>query len=128
VAAVYGSQLYTSTDGAAWTIHEDARDWRSVASSADGAKLLAAVSNGQLYTSTDGGLNWTARESARNWTSVPSSADGATLVAVVYGGHIFTGAYHVKIAGQQDSAIELVHVGSGQWMIVNKQGLVTTSP
>ena len=39
--------------------------WRSVASSADGTKLVAAVYNGQIYTSTDSGMNWTARDSNR---------------------------------------------------------------
>jgi hypothetical protein len=66
------------------------REWLSVASSANGTKLVAAVSNGRLYTSGDSGLIWTPRESTRYWRYVASSADGAKLVAVVFGGRIYT--------------------------------------
>jgi photosystem II stability/assembly factor-like uncharacterized protein len=72
------------------------RDWISVASSADGTKLIAAVNNGQLYTSTDSGVNWTPRMTDLNrpWWSVASSEDGGKLVAVVtLGGQIYTSDY-----------------------------------
>ena len=47
--------------------------WRSVASSSDGAKLVAVIYNGQIYTSTDSGVTWTAQTNApsANWESVP---------------------------------------------------------
>jgi hypothetical protein len=73
-----------------WTPHDSNRSWRSVASSADGNKLVAVESFGQIYTSTDSGTNWTARDSNRNWYSVASSADGSKLVAVVQSGQIYT--------------------------------------
>ena len=73
-----------------WTARESNRDWLSVASSADGNKLVAVEYGGQIYTSTDFGVSWTARESNRNWYSVASSADGSKLVAVVYQGQIYT--------------------------------------
>ena len=73
-----------------WTARESGRNWQSVASSADGAKLVAVVYNGQIYTSIDSGATWTARESSRVWSSVASSADGTKLVAVVSGGQIYT--------------------------------------
>jgi hypothetical protein len=65
--------------------------WNCVASSADGAKLVA-VGNGYLfYTSTDSGGSWTRRNLLlMNWTSVASSADGTKLVAVGGGGYIYT--------------------------------------
>jgi hypothetical protein len=66
------------------------RPWTSVASSADGVKLAAAVSGGQIYTSTDSGVTWTARESNRSWLDVASSADGVKLAAVVLNGQIYT--------------------------------------
>ncbi|MEK7674456.1 MAG: CHRD domain-containing protein, partial [Verrucomicrobiota bacterium] len=69
--------------GAVWTARESDRGWTSVASSADGTKLVAGVYNGgQIYTSTDSGVTWTARASSGNWYSVASSADGTKLVAV----------------------------------------------
>jgi hypothetical protein len=39
---------------ATWTPRESARDWRSVAASADGVKLVAGVGGGQIYTSGPG--------------------------------------------------------------------------
>ena len=65
--------------------------WVSVASSADGTKLVA-VSNGNInynninnlgyiYTSTDSGVTWKQTGPQTNWTSVASSADGTKLVA-----------------------------------------------
>jgi hypothetical protein len=83
----------------AWTPRETERSWKSVASSADGAKLVAVSSHfdtffggtpGFIYTSTDSGVTWTPRESLRMWQSVASSADGTKLVAVVSPGQIYT--------------------------------------
>ena len=43
--------------------------WTSVASSADGTKLVAVENNGQIYTSTNSGASWTLRvNSGINWT------------------------------------------------------------
>ena len=45
-------QIYTSTDsGATWTPRDSNRNWFSVASSADGTRLVAVVDGGQIYTS-----------------------------------------------------------------------------
>ena len=52
--------------------------WIGVASSADGTRLLAAETLGNLYTSDDAGLTWTAREPVRGWAYVASSADGSS--------------------------------------------------
>ncbi len=76
--------------GLRWTARDVNRNWRGLASSADGARLVAVVNNGQIYTSTDSGATWTARDSIRNWYAVTSSADGSKLSAVVYGGQIYT--------------------------------------
>ena len=118
-------QIYTSTDsGVSWTPRESARNWQSVASSADGIKLVAVVQNTQIYTSIDSGVNWNPRESARSWQSVASSADGTKLVAVVNGGLIYTSA-GTTISGGQSSTIELVYGGAAQWVTVNQQGTIT---
>src|SRR6266536_810154 len=66
--------------------------WNSVASSADGTKLVAAArefldscgiySDGLIYTSPDSGATWTQTSAPTNsWQSVASSADGTKLVA-----------------------------------------------
>jgi hypothetical protein len=75
-----------------WTPRESNRFWYSVASSADGSRLVAVVNGGQIYTSADSGVTWTPSESNRFWYSVASSADGSRLVAVVNGGQIYTSA------------------------------------
>ncbi len=76
--------------GQAWTPRDSARDWQSVASSADGSKLVAAHSGGFLYTSIDSGVTWLPRDSVRNWNAVASSTDGNKLVAVDNGGRLYT--------------------------------------
>ena len=75
--------------GGAWTARDSTRNWRCVASSADGTKLVAGVDGGQLYTSTDSGATWTARESIQGWYCVASSADGTKLVAGANNGRIY---------------------------------------
>lgn len=79
-------------DSSQWTPRDSDRPWRSVASSADGSKLVAVggFPASEIYTSTDFGANWTERETARNWTSVASSSDGNKLVAVVGDGQLYT--------------------------------------
>ncbi|MEO6109755.1 MAG: prepilin-type N-terminal cleavage/methylation domain-containing protein [Candidatus Saccharimonadales bacterium] len=70
-----------------WTqrIGPGMKNWKAVASSADGTKLAAVVNSGFIYTSTDSGATWTQRDSSRSWTNVASSADGTKLVATTYG-------------------------------------------
>ena len=96
-----GAGLYTYgalpvAAGAAWLERSSAgaRAWYSITSSADGSKLAAVVSGGDIWTSTDGGATWTDRSSAgvREWASIASSADGSKLAAVDAGsfGNIWT--------------------------------------
>ena len=62
-------------------------DWRSVAASADGAKLVAIRwawgGNPGIYTSTNSGVTWTSAEApaAGSWNGVACSADGNNIVA-----------------------------------------------
>ena len=70
-----------------------AKSWRSVASSQDGMKLVAAVQTGNLWTSGNGGGTWTEDTSVgstKDWSSVASSRDGMKLVAAAYNGNIWT--------------------------------------
>ncbi len=75
------------------TINSDARNWRAIAASADGSKLVAVVNpNGYIYTSSDGGITWIPRTSigVKNWSSVAASADGSKMAAAVSsGGYIY---------------------------------------
>ncbi len=64
--------------------------WRSVASSADGGKLVAAYqfsAYGCLYVSTNSGATWTLTSAPNyQWDRVAASADGTKLVAASNGG------------------------------------------
>ena len=62
--------------------------WESVASSADGNKLVAAYTRetnnalGHLFSSTDAGRTWVSNNVAAGyWNSVALSADGNTMIA-----------------------------------------------
>ncbi len=77
--------IYISTNsGANWTpIAGTGLGWTSVASSADGSKLIAASFFSQLYSSTNYGVTWTPNGAPpKNWTCVASSADGVRLAGV----------------------------------------------
>jgi len=65
--------------------------WYTIASSADGRKLVAAAYGGSLWRSTDSGLSWTALSGAPvgGWNSVASSSDGTTLAAVIFMNNIW---------------------------------------
>jgi hypothetical protein len=59
--------------------------WTSIASSADGTKLVATTDGNSIYISTDSGATWAATPTLQGrWSSVASSADGTKLVASLY--------------------------------------------
>src|ERR1017187_206159 len=90
-AGAYGSSpsgIYTSTNsGVTWAqTTAPTNGWASIASSADGTKLVAVAQNstgGLIYASTDSGLTWalTGAPTNNSWATVASSADGSKLVA-----------------------------------------------
>ena len=93
-AAPSTGSIYTSTNrGGTWTkATVPNRYWVTVASSADGTRLIAAAAGpGPLYTSADSGATWTSNSlSPKVWSSVASSADGTKLIAAVKNGGIYT--------------------------------------
>jgi hypothetical protein len=81
--------VYASTNfGISWAqTSAPTNNWFSVASSADGSRLTAAIDGGAIYTSADSGSTWTSNNVPSNhWSSVASSADGGKLAAVSSGG------------------------------------------
>jgi len=91
-------RLYTGVSADAgvtytWTERQPAgavdKGWYAASSSADGTKLIAAVTAGRIYTgaSADAGVTytWTERQPAgavdKYWCSTASSSDGTKLVA-----------------------------------------------
>src|SRR5271154_643993 len=84
-------------------------NWVSIASSADGSKLVA-VANNFICTSTNSGTIWTLQTNAPivSWCSVASSADGVELVAAVNGGDIYTSTNSGVIWTQQTNAPNVI--------------------
>ena len=82
----YGTIFTSTNSGATWTSNNLpilVAAWNSVASSADGTKLVAVSGYGAIITSTNGGATWMTNSAPNEgWTSVASSADGNKLVAV----------------------------------------------
>jgi photosystem II stability/assembly factor-like uncharacterized protein len=84
--------IYISSDGGTSWIESygtGPQSWNSIASSADGTKLIAAAGMGgdehAIFTSSNGGVNWIKRSVADGphwWGSVVSSASGAKLALV----------------------------------------------
>ncbi|HEV2455239.1 MAG TPA: hypothetical protein VGY98_13325 [Verrucomicrobiae bacterium] len=70
-----------------------AEDWTSIASSSDGAKMVAtssAVSSGNVWVSANSGQTWTSTgPNSALWQAAASSADGTKLFAAVHSGFIY---------------------------------------
>ncbi|MDA8428742.1 MAG: tail fiber domain-containing protein [Geobacteraceae bacterium] len=81
-----GGQIWGSTDsGATWTNKGISSNWSSIATSADGAKVVAAATGGYVWLSGNSGSSWNSTGpqvgQTKNWGAVASSADGTKLVA-----------------------------------------------
>jgi len=89
------TSIYTSSNGGLTWVSNSVPYPSSctLASSADGRKLVAALRNGStapIYSSFDYGINWTlSMAPVTHWASVASSADGDTLVAASWTQGIF---------------------------------------
>jgi hypothetical protein len=99
-SSIFESSIYVSTNsGIAWTITSvPATNWVSIASSADGSRLVVVAAldamsgpfppaiSGLIYSSTDSGTTWVSNSApVRDWFCVASSADGCKLVATTDG-------------------------------------------
>jgi BNR-Asp box repeat len=93
------SSIYVSTNfGFTWTKTSAPTNdyWTSIASSADGSKLIASTTGspsdicGPIYISSDFGITWTSNNVSASWSSVAMSADGSKSVAVARPGGIYT--------------------------------------
>jgi DNA-binding beta-propeller fold protein YncE len=120
--AYVNGPIFTSTNfGINWTLATNAplARWYSVASSADGNKLMAcAYFQGNVYLSTDAGGTWTKTSLPTNdWNSVAESADGTRMVALANGNSAVFGTGNGGIYTSTDSGITWVsnNVVSGAW-------------
>jgi photosystem II stability/assembly factor-like uncharacterized protein len=137
VAVANKGGIYTSTNpGAAWAkTSAPTNGWISVASSADGTKLVAGRSGPEygVYLSTDSGATWTKTSSSESARAVASSADGSKLVAANW--MIRTAQTTIQVTttpgtagyltGAQNSAIELQYIGDGQFLPISYVGTIS---
>jgi hypothetical protein len=101
----YGHGLYTSNDsGNNWTRRfTDTQNWQAIASSSNGAVLIAGINvssstTGTVYISTDYGVNWSNQIFINGGgllvsdvSAVSMSGDGTRFCVCVYGGTIYYG-------------------------------------
>ncbi len=137
VAGVNLGFIYTSADGGANWVQRDgsgSRAWVSVTSSADGNKLAGVATSGALYTSMDAGATWTPRTGALGWYAVTSTPDGRKIAGTVFNGLIHTSEASTVpsttvgtagyLVGDQYSAVELQHLGNGQFFPISSAGTI----
>jgi hypothetical protein len=116
-------RIYISADaGQTWRATGPSRSFGGVTSSADGTKLMAAVSypGGPLYASTNSGRTWRPSGPWLPWTSVASSADGSKLVASAYSDFLYTSAdagKHWRRRGSSDHWTAVASSADGTTMI-----------
>ncbi len=135
-----GGQIYLSTDfGAIWVEQNSpvSGNLLAVASSADGSRLVTAVGGsgtpGSIYGSVNSGGTWSQLVGAPmlSWSSIASSADGSVLAAAAYGGNVYVSSQNSTtngaagyLSGAQQSVIELLYVGNGQFLPLSSEGTI----
>lgn len=92
--SVSGEVWISADSGVTWTQTTPpdgaAHDFRGIAASASGSKVVLGAQTGKIYTSTDYGATWVDRNLSRTWTYFASSTDGTKLAGAVYGGQLYT--------------------------------------
>jgi hypothetical protein len=94
-AVVYGNGpiMLSTNSGSSWYLPAlpPTRNWRAIACSADGMRMIAGAEGNQIFISEDGGESWTGRSQPgnRSWYSVACSADGTNMVAVPLNGPLY---------------------------------------
>ena len=77
----------STNSGTTWASTNTDEGWETVASSADGTKLVAGASafeiSPRIYTSTNSGSSWTSANSSLSASAIASSADGTKLAAIM---------------------------------------------
>lgn len=70
--------------------------WQSIATSADGTKLVAVSGVGLIHASTNSGTDWNATSAPdKFWSNLASSADGARLLALGRDYYRVTNGYNI---------------------------------
>lgn len=87
-----GDHIYISYDtGSSWYFKKDAgiRDWKEVAVSSNGRRIIASPENGFIYKSFNSGQNWSASEFETGWAGLAASSDGKINFGIVNSGYVY---------------------------------------
>jgi hypothetical protein len=129
IATLFVSVLVVPAFAQTWqATFAPSRRWNSVASSADGKKLIASAHDYPLlYSSTTSGIVWFVNGAPSNsWVSVASSADGTRLIATA--AVIFNpagGGFHpgpIYTSADSGQTWQLTPAPSNQWCSVASSG------
>jgi hypothetical protein len=107
-----------------------AQPWSSIASSADGARLVVAAYGGPILTSTNFGGHWASNSApSEYWSGVASSADGAHLVATMSPGALFStrAVVALDLAAIDTDAFLSWPWNSAGFLLEQSDGLPTTN-
>ncbi len=107
--------------------------WTRVSMSSDGLRIAASANNpsGLVAISYDGGTSWTPTGVGTSWTAVAVSGNGGSVAAGAFdssANKLYTGAVTTQtvvdtITGVKDSAVELVYIGSNQFVMVSSNNM-----
>lgn len=107
--------------------------WTRVSMSSDGSRIAASANNpsGLVVISYDSGTSWTPTGVGTSWTAVAVAGNGGRVAAgtfdssanKLYTGPVTTQMIVDTITGVKDSAVELVYIGSNQFVMVSSNNM-----
>lgn len=107
--------------------------WTRVSVSSDGSRIAATANNpsGLVAISYDGGTSWTPTGVGTSWSAVAVAGNGGRVAAgafdssanKLYTGPVTTQTIVDTITGVKDSAVELVYVGSNQFVMASSNNM-----
>ncbi|RIJ89579.1 MAG: hypothetical protein DCC44_11810 [Acidobacteria bacterium] len=107
--------------------------WTRASMSSDGLRIAASANNpsGLVAISYDGGTSWTPTGVGTSWTAVAVAGNGGSVAAGAFdssANKLYTGAVTTQtvvdtITGVKDSAVELVYIGSNQFVMVSSNNM-----
>jgi len=111
--------------------------WNGVSMSSDGMKIAVTAggvvggAGGLVVISYDGGTSWTPTGIGTVWSAVAVAGNGNRMSAAMidnnlnklYSGPIQTTTIVDSITGVKDSAVELVYIGSNQFVMVTSNNM-----
>jgi hypothetical protein len=99
--------------GGAWRNALSSAQWRAVAASGDGQKLVAVINPGVVYTSSDYGMSWGPGGASANWTATAVSGNGA---------YVFTASSPGVLGSYTKNWSALACSASGQYVLAGATG------